>query len=504
MPVRYRSSLEGESNPTDPALLERAASAALSWPDGTWSFAESDDAGSAIDPVLLPELKPLRALWTEVRNRIDTEEAARVVSAADAGEVQPLGSLAGALTSFGIEGPLAGIAEHLTAEGCAVDELFRRTQDKTGHLLHLLWLLETIGLVRRSGRETDPVLSLLARGELAGEEVDDDSEEQKIKKEQEARDARNRRSQSSSGATKPRYVAASSGIHTKPSPETLAKLPGLLKTARKHRIQKNFYEFFDLKADASRADVEASYKRLAQLWRGAAQTTELPEAARKDAHDLVQGALIAWKILSDPEKRAEYDKRLRQGRAPTLESQIAAATGATSRSHPGTVLPTGPAQGARTGPGTIPPRSTPGRAGGGSRPGTIPPGQTKEARARRLVDKADFAHALPLLRELRLENPSDPDVLADLGWTTWRLKGAEDAESANEYLQLALTFDPTHNRGMQYLARVAKEGGHDTEAKRLVERLLAIDPGDEWASRALQSFTRDEAATGRRGKKRGR
>lgn len=491
VPVRYRSSLEGESHGTDSALLERASVAALGWPDGTWSFAESDAVSASVDPSLLPSVAPLRALWGEVRNRIDMEEAAQLVSAPDAGNVQPQGALDGVLSSFGIEGPLANLASFLPDDGCAVDELFRKTQDKSGHLLHLLWLLETIGLVRRSGRESDSVLSRLARGELAGDEVEADSEERKLKKEEDARKARSRRTQGSTGAPKARYISASSGLHTKPSSETLAKLPSLLKTARKHRIQKNFYEFFDLKPEASRQNVETAYRRLVQLWRGAAQTTELPAEARQDAHDLVQGALIVWNTLSDENHRAEYDKRLRQGRAPTLESQIAAATGA-ARSSPGSAIPRPPSAAARSKPGT-----------GASRAG-LGAAQDKGERARRLVDKADFVHAIPLLRELRLENPSDPDVLADLGWATWRVKGGEDAESANEFLQLALTFDPTHNRGMQYLARVAKEQGHDAEAKRMVERLLAVDPADEWAKRALKSFARAEAGSARRGKKRGR
>ncbi|MCP4867121.1 MAG: hypothetical protein GY898_00200 [Proteobacteria bacterium] len=485
IPVRYRSSLDGESHGSDPAVLERASVAALGWPDGSWSFAEADDVTSAVDPSLLPTVVPLRALWSEVRNRIDMEEAAQLVSAPDAGDVQPLGALDGVLTSFGIEGPLAGLSNYIPDDGCAVDELFRKTQDKTGHLLHLLWLLETIGMVRRSGRKADSVLALLARGELAGDEVDADNEEKKLKKEEDARKARSRRSQPSTGAPKSRYISTASGRHTKPSTETLAKLPSLLKTARKHRIQKNFYEFFDLKPKASRSEVETAYRRLVQLWRGAAQTTELPPEARKDAHDLVQGALIVWKTLSDPNHRAEYDKRLRQGRAPSLESQVAVATGAVARSTPGSALPRPPSAAAGTKPGNDVPKD-------------------KRGRARKLVDKADFVHAFPLLRELRLENPSDPDVLADLGWTTWRIKGGENAESANEFLQLALTFDPTHNRAMQYLARVAKEEGRDSDAKRMVERLLAMDPGDEWAKRALKSFARAEASTGRRGKKRGR
>jgi curved DNA-binding protein CbpA len=481
VPVRYRSSLEGESNGTDPKFLERASVAALGWPNGTWSFDAADKASPAIDPELLPDLKPLRALWTEVRKRIDMEEAASLVSAPEAGNVEPTGSLEALLASFGIKGPLARLGDHLPDAGCTVDELFRKTQDKSGHLLHLLWLLETIGMVRRSGRSPDQILAQLAKGELAGDEVGADSEVQKLKDAANARRARSGRSQPSSPGPRSRYLSAASGTHVKPTnKETLAKLPGLLKTARKHRIRKNFYEFFDLSTDATRDDVEAAYKRLAQLWRGAAQTSDLPREARKDAHDLVQGALIVWRTLSDKDKRFEYDKRLRQGRAPLLEALIASSTGGKKCSTPGDALPRAP--------------------GGDGRDSEA----TKAKRARRLVDKADFVHALPLLRDLRLENPSDPNVLADLGWTTWRLRGDKDPDSADEFLQLSLTFDPTNNRAMQYLARMAKEQGRDADARRLVERLLAVDPGDEWANRALRSFARAEAAGSRRGKRRGR
>ncbi len=474
-PVRYKSSLEGDAGGSDPAQLERASVSPLLWADGTWTFTEADTVTAAIDPSLLPAVQPLRALWHDIRHQIDMEEAAGFVSDPDAGDVRANGQLAGVLASFGVEGALAELGDHLPDEGLPVDELFRKTKDKSGALLHLLWTLETIGMVRRTGREPDPVLAMLARGEQAGEQVDPDQEAEKV------RQSRQKRAASSSQTAKPRYRAASSGLQKKPSAETLKNLPRLLRTAREHRIQKDFYAFLDLKPSAQIDDVEAAYKRLATLWRGAAQTEQLPMAARKDAHDLVQGALIVWKTLSDPDKRTEYDKRLRQGRAPTLESQIAVKSGSAARASK---------------PGAPAPKAM---GGGGE-------AADKSARARKLIDRGEFGPAIQLLRALRLDNPSDPDVLADLGWATWRMKGQEESDNANEFLQLALTFDPTHARGLQYLARLAKEQGRDADARRMVERLLAVDPKDDWARRALKSFDRAAAAasSGRRGRKRGR
>jgi len=60
---------------------------------------------------------------------------------------------------------------------------------------------------------------------------------------------------------------------------------------------------------------------------------------------------------------------------------------------------------------------------------------------------------------------------------------------------------------MQFMARIAKDRGDEDAARRIVERLLSIDPTSTWAQRALKSFsgTSDNQAgsKGRRFWKRG-
>lgn len=449
------------------AQLERGSAAPLAWPKGTWTFAVHDRVSPAIDPNLLPPASALRGLWSAVLQHLDMEEAASFVSAADAGPLKACEGLQEGLAQLGVEGALATLHEQLPDEGMGADEIFRLVQDRSGTLLHLLWVLESAGLLHRPGRPLPDDLAALVRGDL-GEEEPDYTTDQKAREEAVKRRTGEHRK-------------ASSGQHSKPgaaeAAQNLANLPGLLKAARKQRMSRTFYGFLDVKPTAHVDEIESSYRRLVQLWQTASRSPSIPPEAKRDAHALVQAALTIWKTLSEPDRRREYDRRLGQGRAPALESLVTATSGRTFRSNPGIEAPTEP----RASSAQL---SKP-RAESSHRTQV-----TKSGRARRLVDSGEFAQAMPLLRQLRLENPSDGAILADLGWTTWKLKGSTDSgeESADDYLQLALTFDPTNTRALEFLARLAHERGSDDEARRYVQRLLAIEPDSKWGTAAMRSF----------------
>jgi tetratricopeptide (TPR) repeat protein len=473
--------------------LERGSVSALAWPNGEWSFLPSDGVGPWIDPSLLPDVNPLRALWTEVRQRVHMEEAVGFVTEAGAGELAASETLTAAMASLEVEEPLSRLPEILEDGPLEVDELFRRLQDRSGHLVHLVWLLETVGELRRANRTLDEHLARLGEGRDFGEaEVTPEPEPKPAIREPGLREVPlpqpdpdleplppiERKPQERKSSPPPRSVPGRAvGSRSQISRRALAHLPELLRTARKHRMRKNFYAFLDLTQEAKTGELESAYKRLVGLWRNAAETPALAEGARKDAHDLMQAALTVWRTLSDPDRRAEYDKRLGQGRAPSLESLV--STGVTER--------------ALSTPGAPPP----------SAPRSARRQVSKADRARRLVDRGEFAQALPLLQQLRLENPSDAEVISDLGWTTWRLKGND--ESAEEYLRLALTFDSSNVRALEFMARISKEQGNEDEARKHVERLLSVDPNSKWGLAAMKSFGPggDGAKSGRRFWKRG-
>ena len=486
--------------------LERAAAAGLAWSTGRWRFVPQDALSPAIDRALLVEVNPLRSLWTEVRTQVHMEEAVGFVTDPSAGDLVGTGELAQILDLLEVEAPLNGLPDVLAEGDLGIDDLFRRLRDKTGHLVHLIWLLETVGAIGRAGRQPDPALADLAGGRFVSFEQQEPAKQESPVAEPHRQSSPAsepvRRSppppieQSGEAAKPPESPQrrARTGTNPRVSTRALANLPDLLRTARTHRMSKNFYAFLDQSQDATVEQLEAAYKRLVGLWRGAADTHALPEAARKDAHDLVQAALTVWRTLSDRERRQEYDKRLAEGRAPALQSVVSVGITERAMSQPGSPVPQPLTSPGASRPGASVPRSARKQVG-------------KQVRAQRMVDRGEFNMALPLLQQLRLENPSDPDVMADLGWSTWRIKGHKsDDDSAEEYLRLALTFDPHNARALEFLARIAKERGKDADARKYVERLLAVDPESRWGQAAMKSFAAGDggqAKGGRRFWKRG-
>ena len=170
------------------------------------------------------------------------------------------------------------------------------------------------------------------------------------------------------------------------------------------------------------------------------------------------------RMFSDSDKKEEYDRRLEAGRAPVVELIRAASLGS-AKARPKPAPAPAPAPSSR-------------------------PDDGQRALVRTLMDKGHHKDALAMLRQLRLEDPSDPDVLADLGWAEWRTKGSDkkDPEAADEFLRLAMTFNPTHGRALEYHARVGMELGDNEEAVNRLKRVLAADSGANWARQAIREI----------------
>jgi cytochrome c-type biogenesis protein CcmH/NrfG len=100
------------------------------------------------------------------------------------------------------------------------------------------------------------------------------------------------------------------------------------------------------------------------------------------------------------------------------------------------------------------------------------------------MTQGDFAGALPFLKKARLDNPSSPDIMAELGHVTWKLKGIKNGD-AEEFLRLALTFDAKHPLALETLARISVESDDLELAKKLLQQLVKVAPDPTWARRAL-------------------
>ena len=104
-----------------------------------------------------------------------------------------------------------------------------------------------------------------------------------------------------------------------------------------------------------------------------------------------------------------------------------------------------------------------------------------------LFAKNDFETALPILQRYRQENPSDPDVLAKLGWAIWKVK--YDFKNAEDYLKLALTFDSKHVLAVEWYAQILVHREERELALKLVQHLLILSPNHQWAQSVLPSLS---------------
>jgi hypothetical protein len=101
--------------------------------------------------------------------------------------------------------------------------------------------------------------------------------------------------------------------------------------------------------------------------------------------------------------------------------------------------------------------------------------------------RGSWGAAARILERLRRDNPSSPDVLADLGWAVWRERGkpAPGDEDPEDFVALALTFAPRHPRALEHFARIASERGDQEALHDRLDRLLAVDKGNAWALEVL-------------------
>jgi Flp pilus assembly protein TadD len=110
------------------------------------------------------------------------------------------------------------------------------------------------------------------------------------------------------------------------------------------------------------------------------------------------------------------------------------------------------------------------------------------------MDAGDWTQAWPILQKCRLDNPSSAEVMADLGWTAWHVRGrsGDAGESAEDYLRLALTFEPRHLRALEYLARIGLRRGEPEVARKRLQQYLSVQPDAAWARRALAALDEPE------------
>jgi len=192
----------------------------------------------------------------------------------------------------------------------------------------------------------------------------------------------------------------------------------------------------------------------------------LPAQTQERVKELVAALDAVTQTLCTERLRKAYDRKLAEGRAPSLEE--AAASGLVFAEKPLSAAGARPSD--KQGPSDEMP-TQPEPEGG------------HHGRARRLMAGGNFRPAVALLDSARQASPSDPSVLADLGWARWRSSdgGADAAKQAEEYLQMALMFAPSHPSALEYMARIAMDRGDEDALKMRLKNLVAAVPEAGWA-----------------------
>jgi tetratricopeptide (TPR) repeat protein len=415
--------------------------APLTWARGEWVWTPIPEGlGGRIDPALRRDLAVLPALWHSVQQHLAMDDVLPLVMNPALGDLRTGEGLAEGVASLELDSGLSTIVDALET-GCSVDALAGTVPDRAGDLLKLVWMLQLGGLIVR---ENDPDSASVVAQVLS---------------------ARFQGSSPGSKKTK-KKKAASPTPKEAAQPAKAARLDDAAVAAEHKRCMgQDFYTFLGIDADSSPSDIKRACNKMAKTWRNATVDKSLSGASRLQAQEMAEGVQLVLRTFTDDGRKAEYDRRLASGRAPAVEPiRVASLEDATSKAAP-------------------PPQPPPQSSGADE-------SLAQRSLIRALMDKGDHKDALAMLRQLRLEDPSDPDTLADLGWAEWRTKGlpAKSSEESEEYLRLALTFNPTHRRAMEYHARIAMDMGQVDEAKVRLKRILEADSGASWARQAIRDL----------------
>ena len=443
------------------ARLQTGIGSPLLWGSGEWTFeAFSGTRVGAIDPDLRPEVDALAALWVAVQQHVSMDAVFPTVTDPAAGMIamDPLGT-----ALF----PSISVVEEFTAlpdaigDGCSVEDIFRQIPDASGNLVKLLWFLETVGLVHREKRQLDTLIDEQLRRATEAEPPAAAPRRQAPSKKA-GQPPREPKASPKAAPQKtpqaPPQAAAEAGDEDRPKKKRPPLTDDQIRAAHRRRMGRDFYAFIGLPADAPKHSVDRKCKGLARRWRLPGKQRELPADVAEMVEELLAGVQLVWRTLTDDQHRAEYDKRQSQGRAPKV----------------------GDLRGASAAP-----KSSSGSAK--SAPDQGPSLAPAHEKARRLMAKGQHKEALTALKELRVDNPSDPDIMADLGWATWKIQGSKNGD-AEEFLRLALTFDDRHLLGLEYLAKVLVDKGDTDTARVLVQRLSKLNPDSVWAKKALRNL----------------
>lgn len=468
-------------------LLKRGLGIPLQWHRGGWTFEPREALpAEVLQKMAFLDCAPLAPLWSGMQSVLRADELLEAVTAAEAGLIHPGADLERRFGLLEVSGPLADLPRLLTGPRSLNDLMMAHAADYED-LLKLLWAMEAMGWVRRDGDraaalgfiapEDDPfgvsqpsldAVQAPAPPTTLSPEAPPGSDDVAGRYVHTTQSGTHRETLRVSDPERTRTDAAADRapllrVDEPQRSESVSRRAALMAVSAESvqrdyttRMGTDYYTFLGVPAKAGPQVIERAWTRLMKRWTIASKSAGLPLDVRQRARELAQVAHLAGRMFAEPDRRLEYDRRLERGQAPRAGGMKAARDLALT--NPRVTLPERPAAG----------------------------DPLREARY--LLDSGDYDRAVALLRHLRVQRPSDAAVLADLGWAVWKASAETEREQAEEFLQLATTFDSHHARAREFLARIAIDSADLPEARARLEVLLAVTPDSDFGRRALAAL----------------
>ena len=229
----------------------------------------------------------------------------------------------------------------------------------------------------------------------------------------------------------------------------------------------NYYLVLDIRRNATQDDIEMAYAKAA--------LKHHPDVAGDSPKVQEKFALIneAYSVLSNPEKKAEYDEKLGVPDYSYHEEVITSDEGNAASDEPETVPTAAPGvrrpAKAETEPGT------PGRMSKKKLQVTL-------SNARKLISKGNFWRADSLLKEALLSYPRDPDIRRMLARAA---EGRGRFREAVEELKAAVDIEYFNPENHYLMGRMFLKGGQTERAEKAFNDALSWQEDYEPAMKGI-------------------
>lgn len=429
----------------------RGIASPLSLKTGNWRFVSMPwISREVISESVSPSIPIFKPLWDGVKKNLATADLMRMVPVKPQERFKVLAP--GFINEHLNDLPSDAI-KHLLSEDTDLETIVGMAPSVSEDILRLIWLLYHYGFLD-CGSDYEEFKSLLLNSrplvrkfEGASKDILEAEDELKAEEDDGKRSTRLRRLRNLRRGKSKKQAPKEAEAHIPSGSEWIQQ-------EYSDRMNCDYYSFLSLSPEDPYTKIDRQAKVLLKKWRDLDRSGELDEAAKESCKTLMNTLRSVYKTLTTPERRTEYDDRMKSGN-PLLTMKVYA---------------TSPPTPIEAKPMADPP----------SVMHDIPPKVFKLIEAERYFD------ALPHLKKARFENPSSPDILTYLGWATWKAEG--NAGDAKDWLQMAVTFDSGRSDAVGYLAKIAMvEGDHDA-ASRYLQRTLQIDPDIGWAKVALDDL----------------